>query len=98
LEIKGSKPLLSHLQNYLNAHKIFLDFILTIVNNDGVTKEGSNPPAIDSTKTQTINVFYNGKKTVKWVKDLRTGSYLPTQNNQTITIGPGDLAVLEFGI
>ncbi len=71
--------------------------IVTIINNEGVTKESTKPTVVDRTKSQKIDVNYKGKSMVKWVKDLRTGKALKTDANQSIYVGPGDLVIIEFG-
>jgi len=71
--------------------------ILTVINNQGITKPADGDPVVDLLKTQTIDITYRGAGTVRWVKDLRTGQMLTTSANQTVTIAPGDLAIYEFG-
>lgn len=72
--------------------------IVTVINNQGVTKPDNGDPIVDQTKTQTVNVNYRGIGSVRWVKDLRTGNALSTNSSQSVILGPGDFAILEFGI
>ena len=71
--------------------------ILTVINNRGITKPADGVPDIDEEETQIIYITYSGTGTVRWVKDLRTGQMLTTSANQTVTITPGELTILEFG-
>ncbi len=71
--------------------------VLTIFNNEGCHREGPSELATaDEAATQTITVKYTGTNKVLEVRDWVTGELLPTSGEQTLVIGPGDLAVVEF--
>ena len=72
--------------------------IVTVFNNRGVTKPDNvaEPEVIDPTQTQDITIEYTGKYNVLEVRDLIGGICLEKNAKQSITIGPGDVAILEF--
>ncbi|MBQ8684165.1 MAG: hypothetical protein IJ518_06600 [Clostridia bacterium] len=71
--------------------------ILTLINNEGVTKVCSEPPVIDESKAKTITVTYTGDEPVAQVKELYYGEPVDVDGNAvTVTVGPGDVQVLEF--
>lgn len=70
--------------------------VLTIINNEGVEKPDLDLAIEDANATQTINIHYTGSNKVLEVRDWITGELLPTSGDQTVTIGPEDLVILEF--
>ncbi|MBQ9859197.1 MAG: hypothetical protein IJO76_00775 [Clostridia bacterium] len=70
--------------------------ILTLINNEGVFKTYDSAEVVDKSKTKTVNVKYTGSEEVTEVCDWMTGEKLKTSKEQTITVAPGDIAVIEF--
>ncbi len=72
--------------------------ILAVFNNKGVTKSRreAKPETIDASQTQEITIEYTGPYDVLQVRNLMTDEVLETNKVQNVTIGPGDLIVLEF--
>lgn len=72
--------------------------LVTLINNDGVTKAPKSRPVVDATMTRTVAVRYQGTSPLKSVRDIKNNKGYPFQNGAdvTITIPPGELAVLEF--
>ncbi len=72
--------------------------IVTVFNNRGVTKPDNvaEPEVIDPTKTQDVTIEYTGGYDVLEVRDLIGGVCLEKNAKQTVTIGPGDVAIIEF--
>lgn len=73
-------------------------FVLTLINNDGVVKYPTTAAQTDPTKTKEITVRYVGDGEVLAVRDWFTGEPLEAAAEQTVVIGPGDLAIIEFVI
>lgn len=70
--------------------------VLTLINNKGVTKPTEGQEIIDQTKIQDIKIRYTGKNSVLEVRDWFTGETLKKSGEQTVTLAPGDMAVIEF--
>lgn len=70
--------------------------VLTIINNEGVDKPTLDLAIEDANATQTIDIHYTGTNKVLEVRDWITGELLPASGDQTVTIGPEDLVILEF--
>ena len=70
--------------------------VLTLINNNGVTKEVVGPDILDQRAIQDVKVKYTGKNKVLEVRDWMTGEKLKTSGEQMVTIAPGDIAVIEF--
>ena len=73
--------------------------ILTLINNEGVTKVYNEAPVTDPDKAKTVTVTYTGPGQVMQVRELYYGSDVPAADNAvTVTVGAGDVQVLEFTI
>lgn len=71
--------------------------LLTLINNNGVTKEYMTPPATDPNAALFLFVTYTGEETIAEAVDLKSGrSYPAVENMIKITLEPGRIAVLEF--
>ena len=71
--------------------------ILTLINNEGVTKVYNEAPITDPSKAKTLTVTYTGDEPVVQVKELYYGETVEVDGNAvTVTVGPGDVQVLEF--
>lgn len=71
--------------------------LVTLINNDGVTKTSAAQPVVDSGKAKTVTVSYTGPLTPKSVRDIYNGKTLSLSGKgTTVTVGPGEVAVLEF--
>ena len=71
--------------------------ILTLINNEGVTKVYNEAPVTDESKAKTLTVTYTGDAAIKQVKELYYGEAVNMSGNTlTVTVGPGDCKVLEF--
>lgn len=85
-------------------------WILTLINNDGITKTPKEPPQIDILQRKTVKISPNawfvqtptentGLLEVKeWTSEKTLWSKYPgnTFNSLTYSIAPGDLAIFEF--
>ncbi|MBQ9859196.1 MAG: hypothetical protein IJO76_00770 [Clostridia bacterium] len=71
-------------------------FVLTLINNDGVFKAYDSAETVDKSHTKYVNVTYTGKGTVKAAKDWISGNQLSASKEQTVTLAPGGIAVIEF--
>jgi hypothetical protein len=71
---------------------------VTLINNDGVTKEPRRKPLIDDSRGRTVSAHYQGAFHVRSVTDIKNHRSCSLQNGAdvTITIPPGEAAVLEF--
>ncbi|MBY0589291.1 hypothetical protein K2X85_19120 [bacterium] len=71
---------------------------VTLINNEGVTKEPRQKPKVDPAKSKTVNVRFNGLSRVQTVKDIKNDRVCEIHNGTevTITLPPGELAILEF--
>lgn len=70
--------------------------VLTLINNNGVTKETSGLEKFDLTQTQDVKITYTGGNKVLEVRDWLSGEKLSSDAEQTITLAPGDIKVIEF--
>jgi hypothetical protein len=77
-------------------------WILTLINNDGVTKDPRSPPIIDATKEKVVNIKFQGAESILTINDWLIGSlsnstWIQTSSDTvSVTIPPGEIAVLEF--
>ncbi|MBQ8684166.1 MAG: hypothetical protein IJ518_06605 [Clostridia bacterium] len=70
---------------------------VTLINNEGVTKVYNQAPVTDKSKAKTMTVTYTGNLKIKQVKELFYGSKVSLSGKAaTVTVGPGDVQVLEF--
>ena len=71
--------------------------IVTVINNDGVTKEATKPPVVDATKAVTLDITYTGDLKIKRVKELYYGEAVNLSGNTVKTTVPaGDYRVFEY--
>ena len=72
--------------------------IVTLINNNGVTKTAREKAVIDSRKAQQVTVKYiGGLAPNSVVKDLyNNNSYTLSNKSVTLRIPPGECVVLEF--
>ena len=73
---------------------------VTLINNDGVTKESKKKPVVDVSKRKTVVVSYQGRSTVQKVNDIKNNRQCTLANGRevTVTIPAGELAILEFTV
>ncbi len=71
---------------------------VTLINNEGVTKEPRQKPKVDPAKSKTVNVRFKGLSRVQTVKDIKNDRVCEIHDGTevTITLPPGELAILEF--
>lgn len=72
--------------------------LVTLINNDGVTKEPKNKPIVDESKTRTVAISYQGAAPLRSVRDIKNKQRYRFQNGAdvAITMSPGEVTVLEF--
>ncbi len=71
--------------------------IVTLINNNGVTKKPSVAPVIDNSKAVDLTVTYTGNLPIKQVKDLSTGKTQSFSGKSVnVNVGAGGYKVLEF--
>ena len=87
-EIEGD---VQYLMNVKNG-----SLVLTLINNKGVTKPTEGQEIIDQTKIQDIKIRYTGGNTVLEVRDWFSGETLSKSSEQSLSLAPGDMAVIEF--
>lgn len=73
-------------------------FVLTLINNEGVFKAYDSAETVDNSRTKYVNVTYTGKGKVTAVKDWISGKKLTASKEQSVTLAPGEIAVIEFVI
>ncbi len=106
-DIEQLKPLLAQLRDALipfavsgKVQTIYTvkdgSLVVTVINNEGIDKPYNQPVTIDETARQTVTLTYTGDKPVQQVRDWITDELLPTDKTQTLSIGPGDVAIIEF--
>lgn len=71
-------------------------FVLTLINNDGVFKAYDSAETVDKSQTKYVNVTFTGKQKIAQVKDWMSGKKRNTSKEQTVTLAPGEVAVIEF--
>jgi hypothetical protein len=73
---------------------------VTLINNEGVTKEPRKPAVVDPTKHRTVTVTSPGNLRVRSVKDIKNHQPCRLQdgNRVEITVAAGGLAILEFEV
>ena len=71
---------------------------VTLINNDGVTKEPRRKPVIDASQGRTVAVSYQGKSRVSSVVDIKNHQTLAVKNGTEValSIPAGQVAILEF--
>jgi len=60
--------------------------VVTLINNDGVTKEPRKKPVIDRTKDRVISVRYTGDRRVKSANDLRRQTHLTLNSRHEVAV------------
>lgn len=72
-------------------------FYVTLINNEGITKTPVANPVTDNSKTKTLTVTYTGKAALSKIEEIWRGRQITVNGNSvTITLKPGEAAVLEF--
>lgn len=72
---------------------------VTLINNDGVTKEGNKAVTIDSTKQSSVTIHYTGSHNVASVTDVyNLYDVTLTGQSASVTVPAGGIAVLEFNL
>jgi len=84
---------IQHLVN-IGTNRVFV----TLINNDGVTKEPRQQPVIDSSKARTVTARYHGVHSVVSVTDLKEdrACQLEHGNQVAVCLRPGQITILEF--
>lgn len=80
-------------------------WVLTLVNNKGVTKDSHAPPVIDPTAKRSVHITYTGGGTVtaitNWLTDVPLSS-IPTDDQGrpsfSVEIEPGDLIIYKYAV
>lgn len=80
----------------LKAGAVFV----TLINNEGVTKEPRRKPVIDRSKDRVVSVRFQGETRVRSVRDImnRRSCTLRNGTEVEITIPAGEVAILEFEV
>ena len=73
-------------------------FWVTLINNEGVTKEPRKPAVIDATQSRTVSVCYQGRARVRSVTDIKNRRAYGLQQGREVSVNlpAGELAILEF--
>ena len=73
-------------------------FYVTLINNDGVTKEPRSKPVIDASQVRRVSVSYQGKSRASSVTDIKNHQTLAVKNGTEValSIPAGQVAILEF--
>ena len=70
--------------------------VVTLINNSGVVKDFDKASVFDAAGARQVTVTYTGMREVKAASEWITDAALPTDKTQTVDIGPGGIAILEF--
>ena len=75
-------------------------WVITLINNNGVTKAQHDPPMIDASKEQNVTIRYRlgaVSAITSWISDIATSS-IPGSNGTSVVVNlpPGGIEVLEF--
>lgn len=74
--------------------------LVTVINNDGVSKAGTVPPpkeTVDSSKAVKFSLTYTGDLKLKSVSELFQGEKVSHSNNTvSVQLDPGEVKVYEF--
>ena len=72
-------------------------YYVTVINNDGITKNAWGSPSVDSSKAKTLTVTYTGNAPLSKIQEIwRDKTVTVNGNSATLTLDPGEAAVLEF--
>jgi hypothetical protein len=73
---------------------------VTLINNDGVTKEPRSKPVIDASQSRAVSVSYRGKSRVNSVTDIKNHQTLALKHGTDValSIPAGQVAILEFSL
>ena len=84
---------IQHLVN-IGTNRVFV----TLINNDGVTKEPRQQPVIDSSKARTVTARYHGVHSVVSATDLKEDRACKLENGNQVAMSlwPGQITILEF--
>ena len=83
---------IEHIVNVKNG-----SFIVTLINNDGVTKEPTELPVIDESKRRTVTVTYTGDIPIQSCNDIYYDKEITVNGKSvTLTVEAGDASVLKF--
>jgi hypothetical protein len=71
---------------------------VTLINDDGVTKEPRKKPVVDASHGRPVSVSYQGKSRVSSVMDIKNHQTLAVKNGTDValSIPAGQVAILEF--
>lgn len=72
--------------------------LVTLINNDGVTKAPKEKPVVDPAKRRAVTIHYQGARTIRSVRDIKNnqGCFLRDGSDVRVVLPPGQIAVLEF--
>lgn len=86
-------PGVQHLVN-LGTNRVFV----TLINNEGITKEPRQRAMVDSSMARTVTVTYRGAHSVASVTDLKEtrACKLDNGNRVAVSLQPGQIAILDF--
>jgi hypothetical protein len=76
-------------------------WVVTIVNNEGITKDFRSPPAMDPKKAQSVTISFSGIGTVTdlrplYVDSTSVVSFDASSGRVEGILAPGDIAIIEF--
>lgn len=76
------------------------EWLLTLINNDGVLKEPRGRPVVDRSKACAVTVTYQGAGAVVSAEDILNGQTYEAGPGGTFTVplGPGEVAVLRLSL
>jgi hypothetical protein len=71
---------------------------VTLINNEGVTKEPRKPAVIDATQSRTVSVSYQGRARVRSVADIKNQRAYVVQKGREVSVNlsAGEVVILEF--
>ena len=69
---------------------------VTLINNNGVTKETIEEVKVDESKMSAVTVTYQGDKSVASVTDIYGGEAELQDNSVSVTIPAGGIVILEY--
>ena len=70
---------------------------VTLINNEGIYKEGNKPTVVDESKAKSCKVTFKGKQNIKSVKEIYNGYDTKLSGKDiSITLPAGGIAIIEM--